>query len=993
MKRCSIDGNKSKTKLMEEAIDKMAKEIVENAGKDSILHEDEVKIEIAIQAAFLRDANNFDSSARIFESEILLNRLTKNVADVIDRSSIYYGDESGRTLSPYANKLYRKLRGSNDSFAQNLNISVKEFAARRNKGIVNFMKKIEPMDRIKNKKLSLYETYRHLKEREDFAVQNAKILHSLIIEPEEDLTESLREAVNQDPQLEALRNYYAGRIEHVRELFPEADKRTIKHKIASESVDLAKVLNVSENGKLVNNILYGKTRILLSPSEYETTRQGFIKNFAPKIKRFSNEEAGELFDIINRRDDRVRGTGLKDDKIPNNFSETSLFEKIASRFPENEYQITSVLTKEYCKSGEEILESGINKMFREKVMISMFGNNVEEVVGEVNQFIKSFSGTGADKEMKLSHLKEYKEFMKKVFHENYMEEIDENFIINAFNVFANKIAVPMALTGSSLNHFMEGTGLVVKDTVVHGKIDRKLASKILLDSTRNGTSLIPKIPLAMLYQLPFGQEYKKVIGKIAKKIDWSTLKQLSLEEQFELASTIKIATEEFANNHTNAADIGDDFLFGVPDKIKMISQNSAMDKFNMQNVKKIAKKEFDAMYVNIIDGDGKVTNAMKKRMKEAGITKTHFEYYFNAQKNDGDYFNEANIRKAKEEIIPKTVEDMTDIQRAEFLNNRVLTELYKEIGGRSLKTKININRQEHGLFAREIENRILNAGLGRFVKLEDLRFDRKGKSSKFNVTLRDDLETLEGGSEATRADVEYKLTEIAGKAQDTIKEKIQSEFENQDIETKDEDVKKYFDLTYKTKPERFSKAVHDKLDQYKDELDGYNFYLQKFYTSPLTQASIRRSLGGLGNKYYNINDLLINAGTMFVGVSAESTKQFIQALKYANDNVRTEQGKIDKYEFSKYTSHVMGAMLLTGLFCAVLTNIKNAVLGKDTDWSPSAIIEYGLKDDVFIGGFNSIVNKYDSYASKLLYSALHGDITPFLNVAKNNTLFLERVLN
>jgi len=1008
-----------KLKKIKEEVSVLAEELV---GQ---LHESEETV-VSItnlymnHLSMIREEFRLKSVIDVWESKKFRGILNERVTSDLERETLYFGDKSGRVLSSKASKIYKLLDGTKRAFGQKLDTIQKLFNANRSEGVTEIYFKS-----------GIKDEYGHLTEdgkalidfdasKDPYYSERVVQILKEVINGTHDKEGSTMETLKHYPHYRLLFENLQQELEHLKELFPEADDETLRIKMLNNMYDVKKLLNMKDNGRATLNFLHGSDRKLASSSELLKAKESFIEVYG-ELLALEREDVGEIFDALVGENKNLRNTEINAGKTPSPISEVTTLEKLFKQHAGFSSTIESII-HDHLKSPLEIVEDNANKRSQTNEMIRMFGRNPDELIAEISKFITTLGERGEVKGMQISHLEEYREFMKDVFYNNKIEEISDSLTMNILGSLVNVVAAPLMLSASAINHMFDGGYVGLKRAIITGEVFTLDALKPVATATRNASSLLVRIPLAALYELPLGKTYKKFVGEVAKKVDWSTLKNLTPTEHLELLSNIRIATDDFANNIYNMGN-GSDPLRGVPQAFRRIANIDVLDKFNYRTIKNVVEKDVNHLLTYLNGGIKDIKKSYKKILKDAGADINDFKFLLHLENDlNGDRYNEENLKLAEERLIPKDYDSSPKKDRQEAVHNYTLKQIAKMF--RALN---NFNREiKYKDMTKEIEQlnlkgdteaatRLYNVkemytsisrflkekGYDNFLKVDDLIFekDRNGKNIKVRI---DDLAPIFENENVPKVQIDGMIENINEKLEQKYAELYRDFTADaiEDFREYPEEYKQYFKEFYAENPEVKEQDLRTIIDDALDNTDRFKTYLQRYYESPLTQASIKRTLSGLDNPYYSINDLLVKSKTMFIGVSSRSVEQFVQGFDIMKHNFTdtkidrfgNKTNKIDKKAMAKFIGQFAAMSTLISVYFGVLYNLSNMIRGNETDWSPGGVLKLGSKDDLTMSAFNTIINEHDSYASKLMYSLIHGDFSPILKVLSNNSLYGKAIL-
>jgi len=994
--------------------------IIEKKMPDSDVTKNSFLNMVNIEVRVIMDKYRIENSniMTVFENKRYYKMLTDSLTSMIARKELYFGDESGRTLSQKAVKVYDMLNNTPFFYKQKLETRYNLFRDTKNTDVTEFFNTIG----IKDSEGKLTKEGRKLvdfkKEQDDRYLMRVKTLIRYMIEGEKanPAYDTIRSIIQNDSNYKFLSDYLRLEVNHLKELFPREHNDTIELKILSHMIDKKLILRIDENGDKVLKFLHGAERTVLAPKEYIKSKEAFVTKYHSRMPGLSVEDIEEIFDALTGRNLNLRDVGLMKDKTPSTVGKVSVLERIINNNLEYKDTIKQIVY-ENLKNPLETIEDGTNRIFKEKEMIRLFGREPDEIIDEVSRFITSLGKRGDEKGMKLEHLQEYKKFIQDVFYDNKKAELYDSYALNAAGAIVDKVAIPMMLSGTALKHGFEGLSSITKRAFLTNQFFDKEYAKIVWNTTRNGTSILPKIPLAFLYELPLGKTYKKVINEVAKMIDWSTLKNLNVAEQLHLASNIRIAVEGLGYNISSRGD-ENLFLGGLSDAVRRIGQVEILDKFNHFTIRNLVEKDI-AQILRFYAGEiPNLKRSYLKFIKDSGASERDFKMLLNLE-NDvkGNKYNEKNKSLAEEELFPKTFAESKEYQKEEIIHNYTIKEIAKvlravnsiteETSINKLEEKINkLNRsgkdkdklelyRKQRQFLIKIKRMIKNMGYESLLDYGDLKFKKKFNEKHLEISFKKDAKIFKH-EKIENLSLEMLLERL----NDNVKKVYSDMYKDflkdakdifQDPENSDL-VIQYFEGKYAEKPHQKAIDIKSIIDRRLENTEMFRSYLHRYYESPLTQVGIRRSMSGLDNKYYSLNDLLIRSKTAFLGVGARAIEQGVQATDAFKANHTDDEGKWHKAEAMKSAAKIATLMVLVSVLKGMLYNVNMMLLGKDEDWSSEAVLKYGLEDDVLYSAYTTLINEYDSYASKLVYSLIHGDLKPFLKVAGNNTLFLDSFL-
>jgi len=953
-----------------------------------------------------------------FGRDMFLKELKKNVIG----NSNYFGAGESRNISTQEENVYGHLNLKSEDFRKWMETQFQVMGHEIMENSLAFENELDFIDKDGKKYnfAELTEKYGYADWNKDFA----KLVKAMEDGKEFYEKNGVYEITKDNPLMETFMKYIELEFEHIDENFGVLDKGRKSSKLLSKHISVHKLLDMGTVGKKVNNFLHGEKRIIYTESEYESAFQNFFKKFNPSLQsaidrnmvagyKQSNEEiARNLFDTLTGNVFRKKGTGMFEG-VGKSYAEHDNLFNLSRAYSKIYEELEDELVANYFKDEVELMSSGIKSVFKEKHMKKMFGDNIDDTIKKVDTFIKDNEPAGRMKEDKIKNLIEFKNFVKDVYKNTDTNQIlSDNIIANAYRVFISKIAVPLSLIRSALNHGMDGTFMTIKYQMMHkGKFDPKLAAKLFFTVTRNYTHLPFRIGFATVAALAPGKTALNVIKHVSKALDWSTMRNLPMEEKVKFISELRMSLDEYGYDVSKKSDIGSGFLSKFHDAFGKVTAIDVQDKLNAQFARQYGDNIIQEIASNIETGK-ELLPAHKKLLEKNGITEDMFRFYINKDKHpEKDPFNEDNIDLALDKMIPKSVKDLNQVQKADYAKHVMTSFIQEMVGSLGKPTDINKEQSLKMLFHEAIKDKglplpsddlIFKVRRNFFSEELEVSIDRE-KASKLNYS-ENNLQSMEKEysrllnktvNENARDFLEDVIAEEFGPLNGFARASYRMHLKKKGISSIDKDIERYFTNLYAHDNEAKTKNAKNYIQTELDKITGLQMHLERLFSSPRTEVGIKRALNGLDPRYYNILSSIVRAKTMFVGVSARSVEQFSEIAGYMLENRRdTETGKIQKFKLAKDIASVAPVLVIFSAYAGLLYNIKQEVFGNpnDTDWSPGAIMKLGSKDDVSIAAYTALINDYDSFASKTLYDLTTGRYKSFFRMLQSNPVLYNRII-
>lgn len=749
--------------------------------------------------------------------------------------------------------------------------------------------------------------------------------------------------------------------------------------IASMSFDNKALMGLRKRPDKINRIydlFLGHERSRVTLEERNSAFEVFKTKYSDTFKNLKEPEHLErIFNYLGDYDSFENGIDLFNEKGRSLLSSYQKLKNIMDGF-EDEINVEELLkvANDFKKSPEELLRHNVAGAAKLKVVSGRFGIVPRKTLDEVSKLADTHIPGGVEKDAFNKNISIYEEAVEAAFFPN-----KEIFLSSApYKVFLELGYIPisksLALMSAGRRHLFESTTALNKMVAIDGKINPNNFKTVFGRAMLNAEGMMMRETLNTLGTLPGFKAYNKQIEKIAEFLDFSGLSKIPLDVQMKYVEGLEAT---MCNIHTYAGVIdtrrsmkSTEGVFGKTGAfLSQFALLTPLDQFAGIMSSQHTQVYMDSIVKNF---DNALSNpALKKKLERYGVTKEDAELLkimLDSQGEDRwkpfkrkDYMNSKVNDFVAKKLIPKTPNDLTFANKADYNNHLVDIEMNKLVSF-NIDNEARVSDFLKTNFDTLIEK---NIPLAKFDS-EKFDFSKNVKTGELKVSF-DRKDSLMTTLQINK--MEENLTLEINKIITAKRKNLNLEIRKKEPEFKN--IVEFLEEKYNVDEEAAIKDTNRLKDTMLKRIMDFEGHLFQHLGAPKPNLEMDIALRNLDKNAHAMftTNLLMKNKMQFMSTVTSIVQQagtvvddFGSHIDKGNRGFNTENAKL--------FANAGSSLLLSAAYMGLMNNIKDQIATGEGDFTYKGVASKALTDDILVSAVGSYVNRYDSFSSKFAYEML-----------------------